>query len=219
MRCIAATRHGSPLRGTLNPTESGLTNSQWPTHQADMGLFREFPCPAGTAGFRVRQGEEAPKGLGWWLGGGRGTCSPDRRRAAPQAVADGFSPRRLPWSREAPLLYRGVFFLRRECGAVRCARPRKRVAARGCARARRATGGFACKHASALSPALAMRCIAATRHGSPLRGTQNPTEIGLTNSLRLIHQSTMGLFREFPCPAAGGLLWSREAQTLQRVSR
>ena len=90
---------------------------------------------------------------------------------------------------------------RKGCGAGRCARPRKRVAARGCARARRATGGIACKHASAHGRASAMRCIAATRHGSPLRGTQNPTEIGLTNSLRLIHQSTMGLFREFPCPA------------------
>ena len=70
------------------------------------------------------------------------------------------------------------------CGAGRCARPRKRVAARGCARARRATGGIACKHASAHGPASAMRCIAATRHGSPLRGTLNPTESGLTNGLR-----------------------------------
>ena len=48
------------------------------------------------------EGEEAPKGLGRRLGGGRRTCSPGRRRAAPQAVADGPSPSRLLWSREAP---------------------------------------------------------------------------------------------------------------------
>ncbi len=58
----------------------------------------------------------------------------------------------------------------------RFAQPRKRVAARGYARARRAVDGFACEHASALGPASAMRCIAATRHGSPLRGTRKFTE-------------------------------------------
>ena len=112
MRCIAATRHGSPLRGTLNPTEIGLTNSQWATHQADMGPFREFSCPAGTAGFRVRRGEEALKGLGRWLGGGRGTCSPDRqrgrapsrrRRPLAQPVSQGRAKRPLCFSAPLPL--------------------------------------------------------------------------------------------------------------------
>ncbi len=79
----------------------------------------------------------------------------------------------------------------------RFARPRKRLAARGFARARRAVGGIVCEHASALGPASAMRCIAANRHGSPLRGTRNPTEIGLTNGLWLILQATMGLFKIF----------------------
>ena len=87
----------------------------------------------------------------------------------------------------------------------RYAQPRKRLAARSFARARRAVGGFAGKPASTLGHASAMRCVAANRHGSPLRGTRNPTEIGLTNGLWLIHQATLGPFREFPCPAAGGL--------------
>ena len=59
---------------------------------------------------------------------------------------------------------------------LRYARPRKRLAAPGFARARRAVGGIACKPASALGRASAMRCIAANRHGSPLRGTRNFTE-------------------------------------------
>ena len=62
----------------------------------------------------------------------------------------------------------------RQRGAGRFARLGKRVAARGCARARRAAGGFACEHASALGPASAMRCIAATRLGNPLRGIGKP---------------------------------------------
>jgi hypothetical protein len=57
-----------------------------------------------------------------------------------------------------------------------CGQTRKRVVAQGFARARRAEGGFACQHASDLGHAYAMRCIATTRHGNPLRGTQNPTD-------------------------------------------
>jgi hypothetical protein len=74
------------------------------------------------------------------------------------------------------------------------------VAARSCARARRAVGEFACKHASARSLASAMRCIAATRHGSPLRGTLNPTENGLTKGPRLLFQANLGLSVYFRVP-------------------
>jgi hypothetical protein len=77
----------------------------------------------------------------------------------------------------------------------RFAQPRKRVAARGYARARRAVDGFACEHASALGPASAMRCIAATRHGSPLRETLNPTERCLTCGLSTNVKPLWG----FPC--------------------
>ena len=54
----------------------------------------------------------------------------------------------------------------------------------GYARARRAISGFACEHASAHGPALAMRCIAATRHGNPLRGARKPHGKGLDICLR-----------------------------------
>ena len=61
----------------------------------------------------------------------------------------------------------------------------------GCSRARRAVGEFACKHASALGSASAMRCIAATRHGNPLRGTRNHTEKCLNGVIMPSFQTTM----------------------------
>ena len=74
--------------------------------------------------------------------------------------------------------------IRITCTMGLTARPRKRLAARGFARARRAVGGIACKPASALGHASAMRCIAANRHGNPLRGTLKSTEICLTSCQR-----------------------------------
>ena len=64
------------------------------------------------------------QGLGQGAVGGRGTCSPGRRRAAPMAVADGPSPRRLPWSREAHPPHR--------CGLVFNAEKAERRRRRGC---------------------------------------------------------------------------------------
>ena len=84
---------------------------------------------------------------------------------------------------------------------VRYAQPRKRLAARSFARARRAVGGFAGKPASTLGHASAMRCVAANRHGSPLRGTQNFTEkphIGLMHSQE---NSLQAFFRGIQCRA------------------
>ena len=68
---------------------------------------------------------------------------------------------------------------RMPCGAERCARPQKRVAARGCARARRAVGGFACKHTSAQGPALAMQASPPPDTETRFAGHESPTERGL----------------------------------------
>ena len=73
------------------------------------GAFRAFPCPAGTAGFRVRRGEKARRGWGVGLAADGELVHQDAVNAAPQAVADGSSPSRLPWSRAAPT-HRLVFF-------------------------------------------------------------------------------------------------------------
>ncbi len=102
--------------------------------------------------------------------------------------------------------------------AGRFARTLKRLAARGCARARRAVGGFACKHASALGHASAMRCIAANRHGSPLRGTRKFTEIP-KGCLTLGRKTPFRPFSvgfsvgrsPFPCPLG--------AAAMQRIAR
>ena len=93
---------------------------------------------------------------------------------------------------------------------LRYAQPRKRLAARGFARARRAVGGFACEPASALGRASAMRCIAANRHGSPLRGTRNFTE----RPHVCLRPGLKAPFRPFSVGFGVGrspLLWSREA--------
>ncbi len=99
----------------------------------------------------------------------------------------------------------GVSELTASCKAEatnkRFARTRKRVAAQSCACARRAVGEFACKPASALGHAYAMRCIAATRHGNPLRGTRKNTEnpqIGLIHRQRTFVQTC---FRGILCRA------------------
>ena len=60
-----------------------------------------FRVPPGRRAFVSGAAGEAPNGVGRRPGGGRGTCSPGRHLAAPQAVADGPSPRRLSWPREA----------------------------------------------------------------------------------------------------------------------
>jgi hypothetical protein len=88
---------------------------------------------------------------------------------------------------------------------LRYARPRKRLAARGFARARRAVGGIACEPASALGPASAMRCIAATRLGNPLRGTRKPHGKGLERSLDFQASSLPGTFQKFSVPPNGGI--------------
>ena len=80
----------------------------WACPQANLRPFSAFPCPARRRASVSGEARKTPKGLWRRLGGGRGTCSPERRRAASQAVADGSSPSRLPWSHEAPtphLLY------------------------------------------------------------------------------------------------------------------
>ena len=75
---------------------------------------------------------------------------------------------------------------------------------RGLRRARRAVGGFASKLASALGHASAMRCIAANRHGNPLRGRLKATENGLKGVARFLAQAIAGHIREFPCPREAG---------------
>ena len=71
---------------------------------------------------------------------------------------------------------------------------------RGLRRARRAVGGFASKPASALGHASAMRCIAANRHGSPLRGTLKATESGLKEGARFLLKPFRGISANFRVP-------------------
>ena len=95
---------------------------------------------------------------------------------------------------------------------LRYARSRKRLAAPGFARARRAVGGIACKPASALGPASAMRCIAATRLGNPLRGTWKSHGKRLEGSLYFQASNHHGTFPKISYPAERRASQSGEAR-------